>query len=492
MVAEILVNDAPQETRVALVEGGVLQEIHIERPNISSIVGNIYKGKVARILPGMQAAFVDIGLERSGFLHVSDIMPLAREEGEELDMTHKSAEIRSWLRAGEEVLVQVIKDPLGSKGARLTTHLSIASRHLVYIPDLSHIGVSLRLQDETERERLLTIMQELTQADQPAGYIIRTAAEGVTVETLKAEVEFLQKLWRSVQKKAKKAKAYDSVYQDLPLVKRVIRDMVNQNIGTIRVDTKLAHDTLKEFGNQFFPLLKAKLHLHTEDGHIFDLYGIEDELQLTFKREVKLKSGGYLVIDQTEAMTTIDINTGGFVGSRNLEETIFKTNLEAAHAIGRQLRLRNLGGMIIIDFIDMLSEEHRQQLHDTFAKAMERDPAKTNISEISELGLVQMTRKRTHESLTKMLCEPCPNCQGRGIIKTIETTCYEIFREISREALVYPRSKGFMILAAPVVVDYLLEELSEALAELESKLEQPIKQQVELSYHREQFDIALL
>lgn len=489
---ELLINVAPREVRVAVIENGLLQEVHVERPNRRGLVGNIYKGKVVRVLPGMQAAFVEIGLERAGFLHVSDVMPLKRDETEVVDLNTPEADVRRWLYEGQELLVQVIKDPMGTKGARLTTHLSVAARYLVYMPDLQHIGISVRLENEEERVRLQHVMEQILKTDHPHGYIIRTVADGVPGEALAADMQFLDKLWQSVREKAQSVKAPAPVYEDLPLVKRALRDMVNDLVEKIRIDSPLVFEDLYAFSDEFVPGVCSKLELYHGETPIFDMYGVEEELQKALKRHVTLKSGGHLVIDQTEAMTTIDVNTGAYVGSLNLEETIFKTNLEAAQIIGRQLRLRNLGGIIIIDFIDMMEQEHKEQLLATLEKVLARDYARTHVSEISPLGLVQMTRKRTQESLAHQLCEECPHCEGRGKLKTIETVCYEIFREVLRESKVYDAAEGFLVMAAEPVVDWLMNEESQALGELEASLGRPIRLKVEPNYGQEQYDIILL
>lgn len=493
MKTELLINCSAHETRIAIIENGVLQEVHIERPQNKGIVGNIYKGKVVRVLPGMQAAFVDIGLERAGFLHVADIIPYAVDGEEELDLSGPEADIRKWLQEGQDILVQVVKDPLGTKGARLTTHLSIASRFLVYMPDLDHIGVSLRLEDPLERDRLQKVMEEvLTQQAAPRGYIVRTVAEGRTHQDLHAEVTFLNRLWAGIMGNSDKAIAPAVVHEDLPLARRAIRDMVNENVETIRVDHEPIYQTLIKFAQEFVPGVHERIQYYASDRPIFDMYGVEDELQKALERKVPLKSGGYIVIDQTEAMTTIDVNTGGFVGTINLEETIFRTNLEAAQTIGRQLRLRNLGGIIIIDFIDMSEEEHKAQLITTFEKVLAQDYAKTMISDISPLGLVQMTRKRTQESLSQQLCEPCQHCGGRGYVKTMETITHEIFRGLVRDASFYEGANGLLLLASPTVINWLQEEGSEKLAELELQIQMPVKLNAEPHYLREQFDIIMM
>ncbi len=492
MSDEILVNVGPTETRDALIENGVLQEVYIERAQSRGFVGNIYKGKVIRVLPGMQAAFVDIGQDKAGFIHVADLAP-RNEEGVEQRVGEQS-DIRSFLREGQELLVQVIKDPISSKGARLTTHLSVSARYLVYMPFTDHIGISARIEDETERERLRSVISKLADEHKDeykvGGFIVRTAAEGVSEEDFRADIPFVFRLWSDVEQAIKKAKAPAVVHEDLPLYMRTIRDLMRPNIEKVRIDSREAFQRMQKFAKHYAPEIGGKLEHYPGERPIFDLYGVEDELQKALEVRVSLKSGGYLLVEQTEAMTTIDVNTGAFVGHRNLEETIFKTNLEAAAAIARQLRLRNIGGIIILDFIDMVDPEHQRQVLRALEKNLERDRVKTSITGVSELGLVEMTRKRTRESLTQMLCEPCPVCKGRGKLKSPQTVCYEIFREILREARAYD-SENFVVLASQVVIDRLLDEESANVADLEEFINGTIRFQVESIYHQEQYDIIL-
>ncbi|MGD8566556.1 MAG: ribonuclease G [Gammaproteobacteria bacterium] len=492
MSEEILINVTPRETRVAMVENGVLTEVFVERASRLGLVGNIYKGKVSRVLPGMQAAFVDIGLERTAFLHASDIVNTnAPSNG---GTNGKNAEdISKLLYQGQTVLVQVVKDPLGSKGARLTTQLSIAARYLVLMPEIDHIGISQKIETEEERQRLKTLVEELGSEFQESGYIVRTVAERASDIELEADMRFLHKLWNEVQERAKSEPPGSLIHEDLRLVMRTMRDQVGSgtDIEKIRIDSRENYDKVVKFAGKFIPELVNKIEYYPGERPIFDLYGIDDEIQKALNRKVELKSGGYLIIDQTEAMTTIDVNTGGFVGHRNLEETIFKTNLEATQAIVRQLRLRNLGGIIIIDFIDMLDNAHREQVIAALEKALEQDRAKSHISEVSELGLVEMTRKRTRESLEHVMCETCPTCEGRGSVKTAETVCYEIFRELMREARQFNAQK-FLVLASQEVVDILLDEESTSVAELEEFIGKSINFQVETLYTQEQFDVVLM
>ncbi|MFF7061016.1 ribonuclease G [Pseudomonas sp. NPDC008258] len=485
MSEEILINITPMESRVAVVENGVLQEVHVERTQRRGIVGNIYKGKVVRVLPGMQAAFVDIGLERAAFIHASEI---SQREGSAVE------NITALVHEGQALVVQVTKDPIGSKGARLTTQLSIPSRYLVYMPRSSHVGISLKIEDEAERDRLKQVVSDCMESENikdAGGFILRTAAEGARSEEILQDIRYLRRLWEQIGTQIKTCGAPTVIYEDLGLALRTLRDLVNPKIEKIRIDSRETFQKTTQFVGELMPEIADRLEHYPGERPIFDLYGVEDEIQRALERKVPLKSGGYLVVDPAEAMTTIDVNTGAFVGHRNLEETIFKTNLEAATAIARQLRLRNIGGIIIIDFIDMEDEEHQRQVLRTLEKQLERDHAKTNIIGITELGLVQMTRKRTRESLEQVLCEPCLACQGRGKLKTPETICYEIFREILREARAY-QAEGYRVLANQKVVDRLLDEESGNVAELEAFIGRTIRFQVESMYSQEQYDVVLL
>ena len=488
MSEEILLNVTPQETRVAIVENGALQEVCIERARSRGIVGNIYKGKVNRVLPGMEAAFVDIGLEKAGFLHVSDI-DVGGNPDEENDGTPRPA-IGELLREGQTLLVQVVKDPMGTKGARLTTGISVPSRYLVYMPNSSIVGISVKIEDEAERERLKSLLENFRAGGKIGGCIIRTAAEGVDEAELKRDIVFLSKLWGSLLEFADQADAGSMIHEDLPLSIRTLRDMVSSQTNVVKVDSRETFQKMTQFAARYIPDLPAGIEHYPGERPLFDLYNIDDELQRALGRQVSLKSGGYLIIDQTEAMTTIDINTGAFVGHQNLEETIFKTNMEASQAIARQLRLRNLGGIIIIDFIDMEHEDHKRQVLRSLEKHLEKDHAKTQICEVSPLGLVEMTRKRTRESLEHVLCEPCKTCHGRGSIKTTETVCYEIFREILREARLYDEAQQLLVMANQDVVDRLLDEEAANLAELETFINMPVKLQVEVHLSQESYDVV--
>jgi len=469
----------------------MLQEVHLERNDHRGIVGNIYLGKIVRVLPGMQAAFIEIGLERTGFIHVADIEPKNGQPA--------SDDIAQLVREGQSLLVQVLKDPIGTKGARLTTQISIPSRYLVYLPGSDHVGISQRIEDESEKQRLKYCLEsylaqhssELSQSEfTKEGIIVRTVAEGVDEQSLQQDVDFLRRLWRQISQHLASGKAPQMIYQDLPLALRTLRDIAHPQIEKIRIDSKETFQKVTEFVEQLVPDMAAKLEHYPGGRPIFDLYNVEDEIQKALGRKVPLKSGGYLIIDQTEAMTTVDVNTGAYVGHRNLEETIFKTNLEAATAIGRQLRLRNLGGIIILDFIDMQDLEHQRQVARTLDRALAKDHVKTNVLAVSELGLIQMTRKRTRESLEQLLCEPCSACEGTGINKTPETICYEIFREILRAHRAYD-TNTYLVLASQAVIDQLLDEEAHRLAELEQFIGKSISLRLEPMYVSEQYDVVL-
>lgn len=492
MSEEILINVTPQETRVAVVENGVLQELFIERERARGIVGNVYKGTVCRVLPGMQAAFVDIGLDRAAFLHASDIdRNDDRSNGCSELKELKPEVIDRLVKDGQQVIVQVVKDPLGTKGARLTTNITIPSRYLVFLPAGDGVGISTKIENEEERQRLKDLVTSGLD-DAAGGYIVRTAAEYVEPDAIVADMAFLQKMWRAINEKVKTAEPSSLVHADLPLAVRVQRDLVNADVEKVRIDSRESYTRVTEFVQQFHPEMVSRVEHYPGARPIFDLYDIENEIQKALERRVGLKSGGYLIIDQTEAMTTIDVNTGAYVGHRNLEETIFKTNLEATQAIARQLRLRNLGGIIIIDFIDMTQEEHKRQVLRALERSLERDHSKSTITEVSALGLVEMTRKRTRESLEHVLCEPCPCCSGRGSLKTPETVCYEVFREILREARQYDDIESFLVFAAQIVVDRLEDDESPSVAELQAFIDKPIRFQSEPLYTQEQFDVVLM
>lgn len=487
---EILVNITPREVRAALLENGILQEVFIERAARRGLVSNIYKGSVSRVLPGMQAAFVDIGLERTGFLHVSGIVQRENDNGD--SSAQPLPEIRSLIREREEVVVQVVKDPLGTKGARLTTFITLPSRFLVFLPTGSGVGVSARIEDESERVRLRGIAKELVDGEETeGGVIVRTAAEGVGREALRDDLGFLRKLWSVVQVECRNGKVKSLIHEDLPLPVRLMRDLVTSNVERILVDSDEDFHKMKAFAASFLPEFEPIIELYTRRRPIFDLHATEDEIQKALQRSFPLKSGGYVIFDQTEAMTTVDVNTGGYVGHRNLEETIYRTNLEAAVTIARQLRLRNLGGIIIIDFIDMEEEGHRNRVMELFEASMASDHARHEIMPVSPLGLVEMTRKRTRESLQHILCESCPNCEGQGFVMTAASVCFEIFREILRQHRQFTFDEA-LVLAHQDVIDLLLEDEANALSEIEGKIGKTIRLQPESLYLQNQFDVVLV
>ena len=484
MSEDILINFSPQETRVAVMHQGAVQELHIERTASRGLVGNIYIGRVVRILPGMQSAFIDVGLERTAFLHVADIWEPRNGGG-------AARPIERVLFEGQTILVQVIKDPIGTKGARLSTQISIAGRMLVYLPQEKHIGISQRIENEAEREALREKISQLIPEDEQGGFIVRTMAEGATEEALSNDIGYLQKIWKDIETQSKLLPPPSMLYQELSLGLRVLRDFVNPETQSIVIDSRENFQKLSSFAEEFTPSVVPLLNHYVGERPLFDLHGVEDEIQKALARRVELKSGGYLIIDQTEAMTTIDVNTGGYVGVRSFDDTVFKTNLEAAQTIARQLRLRNLGGIIITDFIDMDSEEHRQAVLAEFNKALARDHTRLTVNGFTALGLVEMTRKRTRESLAHVLCEECPTCGGRGEVKTARTVCYEILRELLREARQF-NAREYRVLGSVSAIDVFLDEESHGLAMLSDFIGKPISVQAEPSYGQEQYDIVLL
>ena len=491
MQEDILINWSPQETRVAVVENGAVQELHVERTLERGLVGNVYLGKVARVLPGMQSAFIDIGLERAAFLHVADVWHRPAE-GETISASRAAqaqVPIERQIFEGQALTVQVIKDPIGSKGARLSTQISIAGRLLVFLPQDDHVGVSQKI-PSGQRDELRGRLQVLT-APQGGGFILRTNGEDATDAELSEDIGYLRKAWDRIKNAAVRLPPTSMLHQDLNLLQRVLRDMVSDATQTIRVDSREQFEALKAFGVEFMPAAADKLQHYKGERPIFDLYAIDEEIAKALGRRVDLKSGGYLIVDQTEALTTVDVNTGGFVGARNFDDTIFKTNLEAAQAIARQLRLRNLGGIIIADFIDMVREDHRDAVLAEFRKQLQRDRVKTTAGGFSQLGLVEMTRKRTRESLAHMLCEPCAVCAGKGSIKTARSVTYDIFREILREARQF-NPREFRVVASPKVIELFLDEESQHLAGLSEFIGKPVSLQSEAAMGQEQYDIVLL
>jgi ribonuclease G len=485
MSDDILINVTPQETRVAVLQQGIVQELHIERGSHRGMVSNMYVGRVKRVLPGMQSAFIDIGQERCAFLHVADIWENRTTTGD------AAKPIEKVLFEGQSLLVQVIKEPIGTKGARLSTQISIAGRLLVYLPQENNIGVSQRIENEADRKLLREKLQALLPEGHSGGYIIRTLAETATDSEFQADIAYLDKLWSSLQQRAKGISTPVLLYQELDIGLRVLRDFVSENTARILVDSRETYERTLTFAQDYIDSAIPKLEHYLGQRPLFDLYGVEEEIEKALSRRVDLKSGGYLIFDQTEALTTVDVNTGGFVGGRNFDDTIFKTNLEAAQVIARQLRLRNLGGIIICDFIDMDSPDHRNAVLDEFKKTLALDHTRITVNGFSALGLVEMTRKRTRESLAHVLCEPCPTCQGRGEVKTAQTVCYQIQREIVREARQF-NAREYRILASQPVIDMFLEDESQSLAQLSMFIEKPISLQVETLYSQEQYDVILM
>jgi len=487
MPEDILINVTPFETRVAVVQQGVVQELHVERSNQRGHAGNIYLGRVVRVLPGMQSAFVDVGLERAAFIHLADLRQNRIERNQGASITP----IEKLIFEGQPLMVQVIKDPLGSKGARLSTQISIAGRMLVYMPFEPAIGISQKIDDENERQGLKDRLQAMMPQDEHGGFIVRTQAEGASDAELQADLSYLRTLWLKIQTALKTQGAPSLLHADLTLPQRVLRDMATPDTQAVLVDSRTGAAQLAQWADEYTPAIAARIQHYSGERPLFDTARVDEEIARALSRRVDLKSGGYLIIDQTEALTTVDVNTGGFVGGRNFHDTIFKTNLEAAIAIARQLRLRNLGGIIVLDFIDMRDETHREAVLAELRKALSRDRTRTTVSDFSQLGLVEMTRKRTRDSLAHQLCEPCPTCQARGHVKTARTLCYEILREILRESRQF-NPKEFRILASQAVIDLFLDEESAHLATLCDFIGKPVSLEVENQYLHEQYDIVLM
>lgn len=482
MTEEFLINVTPQETRVALMQQGVVQELLVERTASRGLVGNVYLGRVVRVLPGMQSAFVDVGLDRTAFLHASDVLEARGDPARAIEKV---------IGEGQSLTVQVIRDPLGTKGARLSTQISLAGRLLVFLPQERHIGISQRIESEAGREALRERLARLAPAEDGGGFIVRTVAENASDDELSADIAYLRKIWSEIGTAALAASPPALLYEDLWLGQRVLRDLVSRETARVVIDSRENFQKLGAFAAEYTPQVVPLLEHYSGERTLFDLYGVEEEIEKALARRVDLKSGGYLIFDQTEAMTTVDVNTGGFVGARTFDDTIFKTNLEAAQTIARQLRLRNLGGIIIIDFIDMENDAHRQAVFAELQKALARDHTRMSVSGFTGLGLVEMTRKRTRESLAHVLCEPCPTCGGRGEVKTARTVAYEILREILREARQFD-AREYRVLASPSVIDLFLDEESQALAMLGDFIGKPISLQAESGYSQEQYDVVLL
>jgi ribonuclease G len=510
MPNELVVNARPHETRVALIENGVVAELHIERKTGQELMGNIYRGRVVRVLPGMQAAFVDIGLERSAFLYVSDvhkdIMDLeqgmlrnhmdevssASQEDDGTTVTappEPSLSVEDLLHEGQDIMVQISKEPLGTKGARLTSYISLPGRHLVLLPTVNHVGVSRRIEDPAERERLRNVIHEIR--PDSLGFIVRTASEGADKNKLKSEMDFLQKLWAGIQEKMTRMSGPGLLYKDLSISLRSVRDLFTREVDQLIIDAVEEYDSIMEFIDTFVPRLKYSVELYEGSEPIFDCYGIEMEISRALQKKIWLKSGGYIVIELTEALTAIDVNTGSYVGTRNLEETILKTNLEAVKEIACQLRLRNLGGLIVIDFIDMEKKVNRERVFTALKEALSKDRAKTHILKMSELGLIEMTRKRTRENLGRLLGEPCFYCDGRGSLKSKKTVCYEIFRDLERESSLSGDGGKAYVQVNPAIDNILKEEEQQSIVDLEKRINRRIIILAKDNFHLEQYEISL-
>ena len=509
MPSELIIHSRPHETRVALVENGVVVELHIERKTGQELMGNIYRGRVVRVLPGMQAAFVDIGLERSAFLYVSDVhqdlmeleeMVLGNSAEAETDRPEASEglllqrrkgippNIEDLLREGQDIMVQIAKEPIGTKGARLTSHISLPGRHLVLMPNVDHIGISRKIEDPLERERLKTMVQEMRSGQ--FGFIVRTASDGADKNKLKSEMDFLQKLWTSIHEKMAKHTSPGLLYKDLSVSLRSVRDLFTREVDRLVIDSKEEYSAIMEFIGTFVPALKYSVELYEGHEPIFDFYGIEMEISRALDKKIWLKSGGYIVIELTEALTAIDVNTGSYVGARNLEETILKTNLEALKEIAYQLRLRNLGGLIVIDFIDMEKKTNREKVFSTLKEALTKDKAKTHVLKMSELGLIEMTRKRTRENLNRLLSEPCFYCEGRGSLKAKKTICYEILRDLERETNITGQALQVFVHVNPDIARVLKEEEQQSVIDLEKRINRRIIISEKENLHIEQYEIV--
>jgi len=501
MPSELIVNVTSNETRVALVEEGVVTELFIERASEKRIMGNIYKGRVARVLPGMQAGFVDIGLERAAFIYAGDVHEYSNEYGlmmgsedmdtmaierESIHRLDREVPIEDLLQEGQEILVQVSKEPIGAKGARITSHISLPGRNLVLMPTVDHVGVSRRIEDEKERKRL----RDLVQSIKPAGFgfIVRTASEGASKEKLQADMDFLLQLWEQILEKKNRAPTTSLIHSDLDISLRAVRDLFTDEVNKLIIDSRQEYEKILHFINLFMPKRKHAVELYEEDEPIFDAYGTEMEIARALNRKVWLKSGGYITIDITEALTAIDVNTGKYVGKHNLEDTILKTNLEAVKEITYQLRLRNIGGIIIIDFIDMERQQNRDKVFSALINALRKDKSKTNILKISELGLVQMTRKRTHENLTRTLEEPCSYCDGKGFLKSRSTMCYEVIRAIQRE-ISNASTHQISVILHPDVADFMMDMEHAMIEQLESRFQKQIVISANPGFHQEQYEI---
>lgn len=503
MAAEILINIRPNETRVAYIESGSLMDLKIEKRSSPTLVGTIHRGIITRVLPGMQAAFVDIGLNKAAFLYVGDIMTDEskgffndsdddeNEQQSENDNFRPSREIKTpiqdLIKEGQQLMVQVAKDPLGTKGARITTHISLPGRGIVYMPFIKHVGISRKIEDEKEKERLRKIIQKINPT---GGVIVRTASEGASEESLRADIDYLDRLGKEIQKNFEKKKTAGIIHSELDVELRALRDLMSENVTTVWVDEAEAYKRIQKFVTQLMPKYKQNIIFYEEKKPLFDLYDIDLEISRAVERKVWLKSGGYIVIDEAEALVVIDVNTGKYVGKKDLEDTILKTNLEAVKEVAHQLRVRNAGGIIIVDFIDMEKEVHRELVLKALTEELKKDRSRTNVMSMSELGLVEMTRKRTRPSIVKTLCEPCTYCEGKGYIKRKNTIANEIFRDIEREVgLVENKKKSLIVHCHGSIVDWIYQEESETLEYLEKKFGHSVAFKIEPSYHLEQYEI---
>lgn len=512
MSAEILINVKPQETRVAYLESGIVVDLKIERKTSPTLVGSIHRGTVIRVLPGMQAAFVDIGLDKAAFLYVGDIRAdldsgsypfsdIDREEPllevEEEKETHISSSsiktpIQDLIKEGQSILVQVAKDPLGTKGARLTTHVSLPGRFIVYLPTVRHLGISRRIENDAERERLREIVQNV---NPQGGVIVRTAGEGATEEQIRSDVDYLDRLSKEIFKNYEKKKSAGLIHGELDVELRALRDLMSEKVTSVWVDDFEVHKKVSKFVTQLMPKYKHNIIFYEEKKPLFDLYDVDMEISRSMERKIWLKSGGYIVIDEAEALVVIDVNTGRFVGKKDLEDTILKTNLESVREIAHQLKIRNCGGIIIVDFIDMEKESHREKVLETLREEVAKDRARTNVMSMSQLGLVEMTRKRIRPSLIRSLCEPCTYCEGKGYIKRKSTIAYEIFRELERDMGPNEnknKKKNIVVHCHSDVVDWIYETEGETLEHVEKKIGQSIAFKIESSYHLEQYEVFLV
>lgn len=505
MYKELIVNVTENETRVALIEDGNIVELFIERGDEENITGNIYKGTIQRVLPGMQAAFVDIGLKQAAFLYVDDVIKKQNLDADEPpdnalqssdasdkddfapDNTSRNIPIEQLLREGQQIMVQIVKAPIGTKGARVSTYISIPGRYLVLMPNVDHIGISKRIDHDEERLRLKSLLTRIRKVKY--GYIFRTAAEGIDEEQLKTEIDLLVNSWENIKRRYRQYSAPYTLHRDLKVTFRAIRDLITHEANKLIIDSSIGYESIKSFLRKIMPELKVKVELYEGQEPIYDFYNIEGDIARALKKKVWLKSGGYIVIEHTEALTSIDVNTGRYVGKQNFEETIFKTNLEAIKEIAYQIRLRNIGGIIILDFIDMEKDENKVRIYEELREVFKNDKSKTNILPMSEIGLIQMTRKRVRKSLNKILCENCPNCSGDGFVLSKKSVVQKIYREIRRHNRDMTGSE-FIVRVHPDVADYMFREEANIVSRLETELSRSIRIQKNANFHIEEFEIT--